>query len=117
MQSTQHVYKPIPLRIIFILNAIMGLLPFIFYYVITSKNINIGDIQPIWIIYTGIAYFISFISLVVFILKRNLWAARVVFFINILVAIPAKAYIGIVVAVISILLSFFNKKVTTYFNS
>ena len=109
--------KPIALRIIFILNAIMMILPFVFYYVFTTKNISIGDLDPTWMIYTGIAYIISFVFLVRFILKRNIKAARVVFLVNILIAIPASAYIGILVAIISLLLSFLNKKVLAYFNS
>lgn len=107
--------KPIPLRVIFILNALMMILPFIFYFVITSKGVEIGGIDPMFMIYTGIAYMVSFAALVYFILKRNIMGFRVMFILNFLIALPAKAYIGMVVAVISMLLSFFNGKVKAYF--
>ena len=116
MQHTKSkIEKPIPLRVIFILNALMTILPFVFYYVFTTKDITVGNLDPMWMIYTGIAYIISFAFLVYFIITRNIWGARSIFFINIIIAIPAGAYIGILVAVISILLSFLNKKVLMYF--
>ena len=107
--------KPIPLRVIFILNALMMILPFIFYYVITSKGIEIGGIDPNYMIYTGIAYIGSFAILVYFILNRNIVGLRIMFLINILIALPAKALIGIGVAIISLVISFLNKKVKAYF--
>lgn len=112
---TNQVNKPIPLRVIFILNALMMILPFIFYYVFTTQNIVVGDLDPIYMVYTGIGYILSFGILVFFILRRNLCGARIIFFLNILIALPAGAYIGILVAIISLTLSFFNQKVLTYF--
>lgn len=113
--STQLPPKPIPLRVVFILNALMMFLPFIFYYVITSKEITIGGLDPQIMIYTGIAYIISFIPLVYFIVKRNVIGFRIMFIVNVIIALPAKAYIGILVAIVSTLISFFNKKVKEYF--
>lgn len=110
------VKKPIQLRIIFILNALMIILPFIFYFVITNQNILIGGLEPIWMVYTGIAYLASFILLVVSIFKRNIVLLRGVLIANILIAIPAKAIIGIVVAIISILISF-HKNIKAFFAS
>lgn len=107
--------KPIPLRVIFILNALMMVLPFVFYYVITTQDIVIGGLNNMYMIYTGIAYIATFIPLVYFILQRNVIGARIIFFLNILIAIPASAFIGMLVAAISLALSFFNKKVKAYF--
>lgn len=115
--STIKVQKPIPLRIIFILNALMAVFPFIFYWVFISKNISIGNLNPIWMVYTGIAYFISFVFLVYFLKNRAQLGARIIFILNILIGIPAGAYLGILVALVSLSLSFFNKKVLTYFAS
>lgn len=112
---TNRVNKPIPLRVIFILNALMMVLPFIFYYVFTTQGIVVGDLDPMYMVYTGIGYILSFGVLVFFLLKRNLWGARIIFFLNILIALPAGAYIGILVAIISLALSFYNQKVLTYF--
>lgn len=115
--SNSKTHKPIPLRVIFLLNALMTILPFIFYWVFTSNDITVGDLDPMWMIYTGIAYIISFIFLVYYLKSRKLLGARVVFGFNILIAIPAGAYIGIAIALISLSLSFFNQKVLTYFQS
>lgn len=115
MSSNTQVHKPIPLRVIFILNALMMILPFVFYFAITSKGIDIGGLDPMYMIYTAIAYILTFIPLVYFIIKRNQMGARIIFAINILIALPAKAWLGIIVAIVSFLLSFFNEKVKVYF--
>ncbi len=106
--------KPIPLRIIFILNAMMMILPFIFYYVFITNNISIEGLDPMWMVYTGAAYIVSFIVLVVLILNKSLMGVRAMFVANVLIALPVGAYIGIGVAVISMLLSF-NNLVKGYF--
>ena len=92
--TTNKVHKPIPLRIIFLLNALMMVLPFVFYYVFTTRNITLGDLDPLWMVYTGIAYIVSFSILVYFLANRNLLGARIIFLINILIAVPTGAYIG-----------------------
>lgn len=114
--SIGSLNKPIPLRIIFILNAIMMVLPFVFYFVITSNNISIGDLDPNLMLYTGMGYIVSFGLLVFFILSRKLWGVQAVIGLNVLIALPAKAYIGILVALISFGLSF-HKKVKAYFHA
>jgi len=55
--------KPIQLRIIFILNALMMFLPFLVYFLVTNNKIEM-DVVPMHVIYTGIAYIISFGALV-----------------------------------------------------
>ena len=115
-QTENLVIKPILLRVIFVLNALMMILPFVFYYVITNNEITIGGLDPQYMIFTGIAYIISFLFLVFFILKRNIIGARIIFILNVIIAIPAKAYIGILVALISMGLSF-SSKVKAFFAS
>lgn len=115
--SKKSVGKPVALRVIFILNALMAVLPFVFYYVFITKKITVGNLNPMWMIYTGIAYIISFVFLVPCLKNRKLLGARIIFAINILIALPASAYIGILVAIISFSLSFFNKKVLAYFSA
>lgn len=114
--EAQKVQKPIQLRIIFILNALMMFLPFVFYYVFITNDITIGDLDPMWMVYTGIAYVATFPFLVYFILNRNITGARALFVVNAVIAIPAGAYIGIVFAVISMGLSF-TAKVKAFFAS
>lgn len=108
--------KPIPLRVVFILNLLMCILPFIFYYVFTTKDISIAGLDPIYMVYTGLAYIASFGLLVASILTKKIWLFRGIFLLNILIALPAGAYIGILFAIISIALSF-NKKALAYFMS
>ncbi len=107
--DTQPPSKPLPLRIVFILNALMMILPFIFYAVITQKNVEIDGLNPTWMLYTGAGYILSFMALVYFILKRNITGVRAIIILNVLVSLPAKAYIGIGVAVISFALTFVTK--------
>lgn len=109
--------KPIALRVIFILNALMMILPFIFYYVFTTKDIQIEGLNPTYMIYTGLAYITSFSLLVFFILRKKLLGIRFVFVLNILIALPTKAYIGIGVAIISLVISFFSGAVKNYFSN
>tara|TARA_B100000497_G_C7658460_1_gene396467 strand:- start:499 stop:813 length:315 start_codon:yes stop_codon:yes gene_type:complete len=98
------------------MNALMMVLPFGFYYAFTTNEISIDGLHPNTMLYTGIAYIASFIALVFSILKRNLALFRLLLIINFLIALPAKAYIGMVIEVISILLSF-HKKVKKFFAS
>ena len=113
MNAQAVIQKPIPLRVIFILNALMCILPFFFAYIVSAGKINPG-IPAEYMVYTGVAYIFSFAALVTSILKRNLNLVRVVIGINILIALPTKAYIGIVVAIISGALAF-NSQVKRYF--
>ena len=106
--------KPIALRVIFILNALMMILPFIFYAVFTINEIKLGDLDPMQMLYTGMAYIASFTFLVSFILKRNFFGFRTMFLINFVIAIPASAYIGMVIAIVSLAISF-NQKIKAYF--
>ena len=114
MTNNKEVKKPIQLRVVFILNALMMILPFVFYGIITSKGIEIGGIPTVYMIYTGIAYILSFAILVYSILNKKFNLFRFMFLINVLIATPAKAYLGILVAIISIILSF-NGKIKNFF--
>ena len=117
LTSDGQINKPLALRAIFILNALMMILPFIFYFVVTTNGIDLGGLDPQLMIYTGIAYILSFGALVFSILKKNIMLARAIFLINILIALPASAYIGIVVAIISLAISFFSSRVKAYFTN
>lgn len=108
--------KPVSLKAILILNGLMTVLPFAFYFVITSKGIELGGLQPVWMIYAAIAYMVSFAALNIFISKKMIWGIRAVFALNVLIALPVAAYIGILFAIISISLSFLSKKLKVYFN-
>ena len=98
--------KPLPVRAIFILNAIMIPLPLVFFTVVTTRNIDLGGLDPVVMLYTAAAYAVSFAALVYCLRARNGVGVRLVVIANVLIALPAKAYIGIGVAVVSMWLSY-----------
>lgn len=116
VNTTELVRKPAQLRVIFILNALMMFLPFVFYYLAVSGKLVIAGLKPMWMIYTAIGYMTTFAVLVTAILKRNIVLLRIIFGVNVLIAFPAGAFIGMLVAVISFALSF-NSKVKGFFAS
>lgn len=114
--QTQIVKKPIPLRIIFILNVLKILISFTFFIVFTVKDISLGGIDRNIILYTSLAYVLTFAVMVFSILKKNILGLRIIPLVDIAISIPASAFIGIGVGVISLALSFHNK-VKAYFLS
>lgn len=100
--------KPITLRAIFILNALKAILAFTLYFVFTNKAGHEPIIDPQIILYTASAYVVLFGFMVRAILTKNLIALRLLLIIDFIVSIPAKAYIGFAVAIISLGLSFTN---------
>lgn len=107
-------HKPILLRIIFILNAFKALLAFGFYAVFTIKGISIGGLDPTLILYTAIGYVATFAALVFFILRKSQLGTRIVHLVDVIISLPAGAYIGIVIAVVSFVIGF-HGKVKAYF--
>ena len=113
--KAKQAKKPIQLRIIFILNALMMFLPFLVYFLVTNNKIEM-DVVPMHVIYTGIAYIISFGALVYCILNKKFFAFRTIFFINLLIALPVGVNGGIVVVIVSFILSH-TKQVKSFFNA
>ena len=68
------------------------------------------------VIYTGIAYIVSFGALVYCILHKKFFAFRTMFFINLLIAFPVGADGGIAVVIMSFILSH-TKQVKSFFNA
>lgn len=108
--------KPLPLRVIFILNAVMVVLPLVFYGVVTSRQIDLGGLDPRLMLFTAAGYALSFAALVLGILKRHIATVRTVLILNAVIALPAKAYIGMAVAAVSMALTF-NAAVRRYFSA
>ena len=111
--------KPLTLRAIFILNALkialsLGLFVAFKYYGLSVGDLNGANGATI-ILYTTIGYVITFATLVVSILKRNILTARLAIVADIFISLPAKALIGIFVALISIALTL-TGAVKAYFN-
>lgn len=116
MNSTalSPTHKPISLRAIFILNAVKILLAFVFFTIFSVKDITVGSLDRMYILYTAFGYILTFGAMVFFILRKNILAVRVIIGIDLLVSLPIKAIIGIAIALVSFLLSF-NPKVKAYF--
>ncbi|PWJ40767.1 hypothetical protein [Sediminitomix flava] len=109
------VKKPALLRVIFISNALKILLAFTFYTVFTLKGSQIGAFGPEQILYTAIGYMFMFGGIVTSIIKRKIWLMRLFIVIDFAISIPTSAYIGFVISILSIVLSF-TKPVKRYFN-
>ena len=104
--------KPTPLRVIFILNLLLVIICFVFFAFAQSKG-NVAGVPAKAILYTAISYTVLFIGLVISIKKFSLLAVRIVILLVFLASIPASAFIGMVISIISMILSF-NKKVKLY---
>lgn len=107
--------KPVPVRAIFILNAIKILISFGIYVVFTTKGISVGGLDPNIILYTSLGYVATFGLMVLFIVRRQAWGVRAMNLVDLLISLPASAFIGIGVAIISFGLTF-HQKAKTYFN-
>lgn len=106
--------KPAILRVIFILNALLVLICFVFYFVAKTKG-NL-PVAPENILYTAIGYVFNFSFIVASILKKKLSLLRTFILLIIAISFPTRAYIGILISLITFGLSF-HKKVVAYFNS
>lgn len=106
--------KPIVLRIIFILNGILMLLPFGFYYALSNKILDIPGLNPNLMLYTAGGYILSFAFMVFCISTKRYLGFKLAFLLTFLISLPTQAYIGIFIALISFALSF-NKKVKAFF--
>lgn len=108
--------KPAPLRAMFIMNAVLMFLPFVFYAVSVSTGRTIAGIPSEQMLYVGAAYIASFALQVFFILRRNLTGLRIMYGVTLLASLPLKAFIGIVVALVATGLSF-HKRVRAWFGA
>ena len=108
------VKKPAPVRAIFILNAVKILISFTLFTLFTVKNISLGNVDKSLILYTSLGYVATFATMVFFILRKQVWGVRAVSVIDLLISLPASAFIGIAVAVISFILTY-TRKAKAYF--
>lgn len=113
--SNLNLKKPIPLRVVFILNLFKIFLALGLFFYFSTNNIQLGDVGPQIILYTMFGYIATFAGIVWSILKRNMIALKSILFIDLLISLPARAIAGILIAVISLLLVFLNGKIKAYF--
>lgn len=106
--------KPTPLRVLFILNLLLVIICFTFYGFAQSKG-NVAGVPSNYILYTAIAYTILFIALITSIKNFSLLAVRIIIVLVFLVSTPTLAIIGMVISMISFVLTF-NRKIKAYLN-
>lgn len=118
IDTTIGVSKPLLLRAIFILNALKILLAFGFFAAFKFYGLKVGDLEgdpaATMMLYTAIAYVMTFGAIVISILKRSLIGIRTAILLDFLASIPATAIIGFVIAIISMGLTF-TASVRAYF--
>lgn len=116
--NAQTVKKPGLLRVIFILNALLVIAGFVFYFVFSGKaerGEGTFGLDPIMLLYMALIYTGVFIGVVTSILKKNIWAMRGLLVVTLVASIVLVfAPIGVGISVISLALSF-TKPVTHYF--
>ena len=77
-----------------------------FYIAFKFLGVSIGSLGPEIILYTTLAYVATFAAIVYFILRRNAWGLRAGILLDFIASIPAGAAIGLVIAAVSMFLSF-----------
>ena len=110
--------KPLLLRVIFILNALKILLTLGFFvafkfYAFEAGSLR-GDSAANLMLLTGLGYALTFAAIVASILNRNLTGMRAAIIADFAVSIPATAFIGFAIAVVSMALTF-TRPVRAYF--
>lgn len=110
--------KPPLLRAIFILNALkiflsIGLLLGFKYFDLKVGSVS-GQPAVTMIFWTTLGYIASFAAIVTSMLKRSIIGLRAAIIVDFIISIPAKAFIGFAVALISMGLSF-SGPVKAYF--
>ncbi|HAA11590.1 MAG TPA: hypothetical protein DCE41_07775 [Cytophagales bacterium] len=107
--------KPRALRAIFILQIALIVISTGMFTVFSLKDISLGGIQPIQILYTTLAYVGILGGMVLTGTKRWIWGFRLFLLATFLVSLPLKAFIGLTVSVITLGLSF-HQKARAYFH-
>ncbi|MEL7534097.1 MAG: hypothetical protein AAFN10_22505 [Bacteroidota bacterium] len=97
-----------------ILVIVRALLALVFYIVFSINDITIGAVGPEIILYTFLGFSLLAIPIFYFIRKRNLLATRISIIVDLLAALPATAFISIVLSVVIFGLSF-SKSAKAYF--
>lgn len=106
--------KPILLRAIFILSALLILIASGFYIAIGVMGYSIGGADASLILITLIGRIALFGAMIYFILNRNMLGLRACIGANFLISIPGTAIIGLVVAAVCMALTF-TPSVKRYF--
>jgi len=102
-RTLPNMVKALPVMAIF--KVILSL---IFFTVFTLKSGSTAGF-PLIILYTSLAYAALTIPLFFFLHKRNIWAVRATLIVDFLISLPASAYIGFVISLVSLGLTFAPK--------
>ncbi|MFT5822263.1 MAG: hypothetical protein ACI8ZM_003519 [Crocinitomix sp.] len=99
--------KPTLLKVIFILNALLVIAGFSFYFIFSNQTDTLLGIPPITLLTMALIYAAMFAGIVLSISKKQIWALRVLLTITLVCSIVIIiAPIGIGISLISLGLSF-----------
>ena len=107
---------PVAAKAMLILYTFQVILAFTFFFIFKAKNLEVGGLTATHVLYTAGAYTILYLGALFSYFKKNIWVLRICFILHFLISLPTRAYIGMLIAVILIFLSF-RKAVQTYFKS
>ncbi|MCP4448998.1 MAG: hypothetical protein GY811_27240 [Myxococcales bacterium] len=93
--------RPKQIKGIFLITVFKIVLTWTFFAVFTAKGRDTGII-----VYTAAAYMVLAVPTLVFIHKRNALGTRVCIILALLASLPAKAFLGIVLDLVALALSF-----------
>lgn len=108
--------KPASVKAIPIIIIVRALLALVFYIVFSVKDITVGSVGPQVILYTFLAFCALAVPIFYFFRKKQVFPLRIAILVDLLAALPATAFISIVLSLIAFGLTF-TKSARAYFGS
>lgn len=110
------ISKPTSVKAIPIIIIVRAILALVFYIVFTIKDITVGSVGPQLILYTFLAFCVLAVPILYFFNKKQLLPLRIAILVDLLAALPATAFISILLSLIAFGLTF-TKSARAYFSS
>jgi hypothetical protein len=111
MTTTTQLKKPGVIRAIVIMYLFKVFLALGFFFVFRTQEDPI--LEPMYILYTAGGYALSWVAVMLSILKKSIWGLRIAILVDFGISLPTKAFIGLAIAAVSFGLSF-HKKIKAY---
>jgi len=108
--------KPTSVKALPIIIIVKALLALVFFIVFTVQDITVGSVGPQIILYTFLAFCVLAIPIFYFYRKKQLMPLRIAIVVDLLAALPATAFISIVLSLLAFGLTF-TRSARSYFNS
>lgn len=114
--APELIVKPTSVKAIPIIIIVRALLALVFYIVFTVQDITVGSVGPQLILYTFLAFCALAVPIFYFYRKRQLVPLRIAILVDLLAALPATAFISIVLSLVAFGLTF-TRSARSYFTS